>query len=66
MGEIRCQICGSTYLEGKGLLNWRYYNFQDKIVCNKCTEDDMDNTYRKIGFSEKEIKELREARNSPR
>jgi hypothetical protein len=60
----RCQICGTTTLEGKGLLNWRYYNYQDKMVCFNCTEDDMDATYRKIGYSEKEIKELRKTRNS--
>jgi hypothetical protein len=56
--DSRCEGCGCQASEDNDLFNWMRFKFEDKIMCENCTDSDIDVTYRKLGFSEAEIKAL--------
>lgn len=62
--QSTCEICGCGDSDSNPLMNWMRFKFEDKIVCRNCTSDDIDKTYRQIGFSESAIKALRKERDS--
>lgn len=57
-----CEICGCEDTKDNSLGNWLHFNMQDKVVCSRCTDDEIDRVYKLIGFSDSEIKTLRESR----